>query len=582
MRAMSGETGLPDGKGSFLMRTRWLPLGLCLALIGAACKRDAAQAARDEPPAPAPAPASAPAPATSMNVDTVDAGWDSPEAARLSGVQYTSPSRVFGVVGVTSGDYFDSIGPGYKIGTFVAGPYRGADFVSARVNSDEPCKGEGCDDPSYLRFARAGGQLVFLRQNSDGGEYFERQKANWQLWTSAFSAAGLSLVSDSQFAVRAFLPSDTISHGSDAFRLVSRRCKGDSLKIAFRHPVFHAVRFDGQLFYVTRPDGSCLTYEYVPYFTEKEIVWDRPPKAPNKSGYSWEKTAEYGHPEVRYDPFVAAAVVQIDRDATVSGHTQRGEPVYELKDPNHPLLKEFYKDYQADVAKAGEGDENAPGLRPPGLSYEAFLAARPFFLWRDPFGRLMRFTNSDLLPVYMAEPIIYLYPTASLEVHVEAKPLHDIAVSIPPYRGGWDILARPSGELTGFTDRKTYSYLFWEGRSTISPMRQEGFVMARGEVADFLQRMLPRLGLNERESRDFRDAWLPRFHEAPYYFITFVPPETIDRLAPLSVTPKPDAVIRVLMDFRPLWTRTPVKAPDLPAPPERHGFIVVEWGGILR
>src|SRR5207253_6200181 len=47
------------------------------------------------------------------------------------------------------------------------------------------------------------------------------------------------------------------------FRWVSRRCDGDSLKVAFRHPVFQQVRFDGQLFHVTRTDGSCLTYEYV-------------------------------------------------------------------------------------------------------------------------------------------------------------------------------------------------------------------------------------------------------------------------------------------------------------------------------
>ena len=579
MRAMSGETGLPDGKGSFLMRTRWLPLGLLVALIAPACKRDAPRAAPDEPPAvsPAPAPAPAPAAATSTTVDTVDAGWQTPEAARLSGVQYTAPTKLFGVLGVTSDNYFDSIGPGYKIGIFVAGPYRGADFVSARVNSDEPCKGEGCDDPTYVRFAKVDSELVLLRQNSDGG-----LGGTWQQWTGTFSAAGLVLVADSQFAVRAFLPSDTMTHGSESFRLVSRRCQGDSLRVAFRHPVFHKVRFDGRLFYVTRPDASCLAFEYVPYFSEQEIVWDKPPKEPNKSGYSWRQTAEYGHPEVRYDAFVAADLVQIDRDATVAGHTQRGEPVYELKDPNHPLLKAFYKDYQADVAKAGEGDENAPGLRPPARSYEGFLAARPTYLWRDPFGRLMRFTNNDFLPVYMAEPIIYLYPTTAQRVHVEAKPLHDIAASIPPYRGGWDVLARPSGELTGVGDRRTYSYLFWEGLSSVSPMPQEGFVIPRQEIVGFFERILPRLGLNERESRDFRDAWLPRFHAAPYYFITFVPPETIDRLAPLSVTPKPDAVIRVLMDFRPLWTRTPVKAPDLPPPPRRHGFTVVEWGGIRR
>ena len=288
---------------------------------------------------------------------TAAAAGLSPEAVRLSGLHYTPPIQGFGTLSVTSPDgYFDSIGPGYKIGTFVDGRYRGADIVSAQLRTDEPCKGDGCDDPEYLRFVKVGDQLVFLRKNSDGGSY---------LWTGAFSAAGLSLVSDSQFAVQAFLSPDTIVHGSETFRLVSRLCGGASLRVAFRHPVFQEVRFDGQLFYVTRPDGSCLAFEYVPYFSEKEIVWDSPPKEPNSSGYSWKKDAEYGHLEMRYDPFVAADVVQIERDARVVGHTQRGEPVYELKDSNHPLLKEFYRDYEADIAKAEQRDEKGSGVRPP-------------------------------------------------------------------------------------------------------------------------------------------------------------------------------------------------------------------------
>ncbi len=555
-----------------MMHTRWLSLGLSVAMIGFACKREAARGD---------------APATSATVDTVDTGWDSPEAARVSGVRYAPPAQVFGVLGVTLDEYFDSIGPGYKIGTFVDGKYRGADLVSAERRTDEPCKGPGCEDRAYLRFVRVGDQVVFLRQNSDGG--WDLDHGNREIWTAAFLAAGLSLASDSQFAVQAFLPSETMSHDSETFRLVSRGCDTASLRVAFVHPVLRSVRFDGQLFHVSRPDGSCLTFEYVPYFSEKEIVWDRPPKEPNRSGYSWKKGTEYGNLEVRYDPFVPADVVQVDRDATVVGHTQRGEPVYEVKDPNHPLLKAFYQDYVADYDKAqqeararGYRDDDASGIQPPRRGYEQFLAARPIFLWRDPFGRLIRFTNNDFLPVYMAEPIIYLYPTTALEVHVEAQPLHSIKASIPPYRGGWDVLARPSGELTGVTDRKAYPYLFWEGFSSISPMRQEGFVIPQEEVARFFDQILPRLGLNERESRDFQDAWLRRFHEAPYYFITFLPRETIDRLAPLVVTPKPDVVIRVLMDFRPLQTREPVKAPDLPRPPERRGFTVVEWGGLLR
>jgi len=559
------------------MQIRSLSLTVLLAIVGTACKRQPAP--EEQAPAPPSLPPQAVAPAT-PKADTVGWGWDSPEAVRSSGVRYTAPMQIFDALGVTLPDeYFDSVGPGYKIGTFVDGPYRGSDVVSARWRTSEPCKGEGCDDPAYFRFVRAGDQLVFLRQNSDGGDYFERQKAKWRLWTGAFAAAGLSLISDSLFAVQAFLAPATMLHGSETFRWVSRRCDGDSLKVAFRHPVFQQVRFDGQLFHVTRPDGSCLTYEYVPYFSENEIVWNTPPKQPNRSGYSWKKDDTYGRVEVRYDPFVAADTVQIDRDATVVGHTQRGEPVYELKDPNHPLLKGFYKDYEADFAKAQGRDENA-GIQAPKHSYEQFLAARPIFLWRDPFGRLMRFTNNDFLPVYLAEPIIYLYPTTALEVHVEAKPLHAIRASTPPYRGGWDVLAQPSGALRAAGKR--YSYLFWEGLSSISPMRSEGFVIPQGEVAGFFERMLPQLGLSERESEDFRAAWLPRFHGAPYYFITFLPRETIDRLAPLVVNPEPDVVIRVLMDFRPLRTREPVTAPDLPRPPERRGFTVVEWGGILR
>src|SRR6266516_4398182 len=317
---------------------RWLSIGLLVAIIGPACKRQ--EAGDDRAPNP-PTQAVSPAP---TNADSGDSGWDSPEAVRLSGVQYTPPIQSFGVLSVTSPDgYFDSIGPGYKIGTFVDGRYRGADMVSAQLRTDEPCKGDGCEVPEYLRFVKVGDQLVFLRKNSEGGSH---------LWTGAFSAAGLSLVSDSQFAVQAFLSPHTIVHGSETFRLVSRLCGGHSLRVAFRHPVFQQVRSDGQLFYVTRPDGSCLAFEYVPYFSEKEIVWDSPPKEPNSSGYSWKKDAQYGHLEMRYDPFVAADVVQIDRDATVVGHTQRGGPVYELKDSNQPLLKEFYRDCEADLPLA--------------------------------------------------------------------------------------------------------------------------------------------------------------------------------------------------------------------------------------
>src|SRR5207244_7910048 len=127
----------------------------------------------------------------------------------------------------------------------------------------------GCDERPYLRFVKVRDSLVLLTRNSDGGEYFIQQKDRWERWAGAFSKTGLSLSADSQFSVRQFLPADTISDGSHTFGLVSRHCKAGAPApppVAFHHPVFQDVRFDGQLFYVTRPDSSCLTFEYVPDF----------------------------------------------------------------------------------------------------------------------------------------------------------------------------------------------------------------------------------------------------------------------------------------------------------------------------
>lgn len=54
--------------------------------------------------------------------------------------------------------------------------------------------------------------------------------------------------------------------------------------------------------------------------------------------------------------------------------------------------------------------------------------------------------------------------------------------------------------------------------------------------------------------------------------------EAIDRAAPISVSPTPDSVIRVFMEFKPLMA--PASVTPLPIhPAARTGFSVVEWGG---
>jgi hypothetical protein len=92
---------------------------------------------------------------------------------------------------------------------------------------------------------------------------------------------------------------------------------------------------------------------------------------------------------------------------------------------------------------------------------------------------------------------------------------------------------------------------------------------------------LHQLGLNAQETADFMEFWYPKMQRSPYYFITFLGNSAMDELAPLTISPKPDTIIRVLMDFVPLDKPIQVQGFKIRTP-ERKGFTVVEWGGVLK
>lgn len=256
---------------------------------------------------------------------------------------------------------------------------------------------------------------------------------------------------------------------------------------------------------------------------------------------------------------------------TEIGKTGKGDSVYGFSYPEHQALQDFYS-MAAYPEYATEGDP----------SYEEFLAKHPLFYWKDAYGRLIEFGRSEFKPVAeMGKPVIYLYPEKDMDVNVRVEPKNGLSISEPLYgRNGWNVLAKKGGSLVN-SDGKIYPYLFWEGLNLDYRMPQKGFVVARVDVEKFLKEKLAVLGLNDVETADFMEFWYPKFNSAPYYYITFADKAEFDKLAPLTVTPAPDSVVRVYMDYAPLARPIKVTAPVL-VTPERKGFAVVEWGGALR
>jgi hypothetical protein len=182
------------------------------------------------------------------------------------------------------------------------------------------------------------------------------------------------------------------------------------------------------------------------------------------------------------------------------------------------------------------------------------------------------------------KPVIYLYPESTQNVDVKVSPGKGISLSDPEYKNGWEVFAEPSGRLTNVLDGKKYPYLFWEGQGNMDyKTPQRGFVVSVDELNEFFDDKLAQLGLIDQEIKDFKDFWISKMKEdkKPYYFVTFLSQQFIDALAPLEVEPRPDVVIRILMDYEGLDEYKQV--PELEfSKKERFGFSVVEWGGMLK
>lgn len=184
--------------------------------------------------------------------------------------------------------------------------------------------------------------------------------------------------------------------------------------------------------------------------------------------------------------------------------------------------------------------------------------------------------SNPMYVVRCGKPVIYLYPQTPTDCTV-AVDGPEFTYTYPAYDNGWRVTAYPDGRLVNKADGTEHYYLFWEGDVRVAWDFSKGFVVKGADTEQFLREKLAYMGLTPREYNDFITYWVPQMHGAAYNLITFAGAQ-YEALAPLTVTPKPDSVLRVHMVFKAL--DAPVDIPgQVLTPFERKGFTVVEWGG---
>jgi len=177
-----------------------------------------------------------------------------------------------------------------------------------------------------------------------------------------------------------------------------------------------------------------------------------------------------------------------------------------------------------------------------------------------------------------AKPIIYIYPEEEQEVSVKVGNSEKLTCTYPKYNDGWNVIAKPNGDLVDISTGRYLYALYWEGIDTNAKIKEEGFVVKGKDSIKFLEEKLEILGLNERESEEFIVYWLPKLEANKYNYIRFETIEEIEEDMLLIINPVPDTMIRIVMNFKGLDKPIKVKEQKLTTP-IREGFTIVEWGG---
>ena len=247
----------------------------------------------------------------------------------------------------------------------------------------------------------------------------------------------------------------------------------------------------------------------------------------------------------------------------------------------------------------------------PKPTYDQYVAQNPLIFFKDPWGNWAADGEFDYhLMGGCGKPVIYLYPKKPTQVSIKFTSAIKFDVDIPTYSNGWKVLANPDGTLTDLNPKATdcskidftrigseyaktpcatgkYPYLYWAGRSLEReyPNLNEGWIVAKADLSTFLNKKLDEIGLNKTEKGDMLEYWLPQLQKknSPYYRISFLKNAEMNYLVPMVVTPAPNSVLRVFLDYQTLDSKpTTTLKPQILTKFNRSGFTMVEWGGLEK
>ena len=183
--------------------------------------------------------------------------------------------------------------------------------------------------------------------------------------------------------------------------------------------------------------------------------------------------------------------------------------------------------------------------------------------------------------IIVKKPVLYLYPKEKKDVSIRLHFKGKIETTYPKYDSSWEVTAYPDGSIFEKKTKRFYNSLFWDGSYEFPITHydyKEGFVVLKSDLPSFLIEKLEFVGLNNTETNEFLQFWLPIMEKNEINFVHFWINDDYDNSSKNVILPKPDTEIRIFMEFYSLENMIKITEQQLPRI-ERKGFTLVEWGG---
>ena len=183
--------------------------------------------------------------------------------------------------------------------------------------------------------------------------------------------------------------------------------------------------------------------------------------------------------------------------------------------------------------------------------------------------------------IMVEKPVIYLYPKEKTTIDIKLNLKGKLLTTFPKYDKNWEVIAEPNGQIFDKKTNRYYNSLFWDGTIDFPKEHYEyndGYVVPKEKLAEFLIEKLEYVGLNNQETNEFIQYWLPILERNKYNFIHFLVNEKCNEIADLKINPKPETSIRIYMEFYGLENFINCNEQQL-SKTERKGFTLIEWGG---